>query len=212
MNIKTFIVAIIVTVSIADLKAQEFYAGPQLGITFTQVDGDSYEGFNKVGLVAGGFVGRKLSRNWDLQLEMMYIQKGSRKTPDAENGDYDDYLLKLNYMHFPLVGIFHYKKFSFEAGLSYGRLLSSTEESEGAPIPESSQVPFKNDEWASIIGFSYHINDKLWVNTRFTYSVFLVREPFNGEIPVYNPHWGKPVGQYNDGITISLYYNLFQKM
>ena len=42
------------------LFAQDFKAGARLGICATQVDGDTYEGFNKPGLTLGVFVNRKL--------------------------------------------------------------------------------------------------------------------------------------------------------
>lgn len=192
------------------LFSQEFYAGPVLGASFTQVDGDTYKGYQKAGLVLGGFVGRPINENWKAQLDILYIQKGCRKRPDIERGIDADYLIDLNYIQFPLTLQLKAGNFSIEGGLSLASLLWYTEKVYGEEIPEEDQVPFKSLELSSIIGLSYHITPRLMVNGRFNYSINRIREPFNGDIPVYNPHWGnhKP-GQYNDVITIALYYDLF---
>ncbi len=188
---------------------QNFVAGPKLGVAFTQVDGDSYAGFNKAGLNVGGFVYRSISKDekWGLQFEIEYIQKGSRKYPNVEMGDYREYKISLNYIQFPVFLRFNTKRFSFETGISIGTLLSADELSEGAKIPEENRVPFKTMEYATIFSVSYHFTDRLWINARYSYSIARVRVPYNGEIPVYDPHWdSRKPGQYNDLMVFSLYY------
>jgi hypothetical protein len=196
----------------SQLKAQDFYAGPVVGVSFSQVDGDTYQGFNKAGMILGGFVGRQISENWKAQLEISFIQKGSRKKPDIERGDYTDYLIHLNYIQFPLTVQLSFKRFSFDAGVSVASLLDYREEVDGIAIPEDDQVPFKPLEVSSIFGVSFNITDLLKLNGRFNYSITRIREPFNGDIPVYNPHWEKhKPGQYNDVVTFSLFYDLFYR-
>ena len=75
----------------SQLHSQEFYAGPLAGGAFTQVDGDRYAGYHRVGPVLGGFVGREIWPHWNAQMEIQYIQKGSRKYADVEAGDDRDY-------------------------------------------------------------------------------------------------------------------------
>ena len=193
------------------ISAQDFFAGPVLGASFTQVDGDSYAGFNKAGLKVGGFVGRSLSDLWDVQMEIIYIQKGSRKTPDVKKGDYADYSIQLDYIQFPLIARYKLNKFSFEGGASYGVLLNSVEKVNGDLIPEDSRVPFQKNELASIFSVNYQITDRLKINARYSYSLYRIRIPYNGEIPIYDPYWDrrKP-GQYNHVVNFSFYYNLFQ--
>lgn len=192
--------------------AQDFYAGPVIGASFTQVDGDTYSGYQKAGLVLGGFVGRPINENWKAQLDILYIQKGCRKRPDIESGDDADYLIDLNYIQFPLTLQLSVGHFSFEGGLSLSQLLWYNEKVYGNDIPDEDQVPFKNTELASVLGLTYRITPKLMVNGRFNYSITRIREPYNGDIPVYNPHWGrKKPGQYNDVVTLSLYYDLFNR-
>lgn len=210
---KSLIIIVLLLFSFNTIQSQEFYAGPIVGSAFTQVDGDSYAGFNKVGLRLGGFVGRRIWNDWQVQLEIMYVQKGSKHTPDVEAGDYEDYELKLNYIEIPLMLRYNFDKFSIEGGLSYGSLLSNEEFEDGISfenIPQYEPVQFKDYEIATQFGASYHINKRLKANIRFSYSLFRIRVPFNNEIPLYNPHWSlKQIGQYNDVISLSIYYDLF---
>ena len=87
------------------LFSQQFKAGALAGIATTQVDGDTYAGYNKAGLLAGGFVTHKFSpeSKWSASFEIRYIQKGSRKVPHPDKGDFADYKLKLNYAEVPLL-------------------------------------------------------------------------------------------------------------
>ena len=55
-------IALLLLIFLPDLiYAQGFNAGIRAGIIGSQVDGDTYEGFNKAGITAGLFVNRKLS-------------------------------------------------------------------------------------------------------------------------------------------------------
>lgn len=76
----------------------------RVGVVGSQVDGDTYEGFNKAGITAGLFVNRKLSDLFSLQLEMNYIQKGSRKPLD-DNNTY--YLMRVTYIEVPVLLQWH---------------------------------------------------------------------------------------------------------
>lgn len=196
----------------SQLHSQEFYAGPLAGGAFTQVDGDRYAGYHRVGPVLGGFVGREIWPHWNAQMEIQYIQKGSRKYADVEAGDDRDYSIQLDYIQFPLLMQYTRKSLSFEVGISIASLLGFAEEAYFEAIPTDDQVPFKNIELATLLGINYHFTRNFWINGRMSYSVLPIREPYGGSIPVYDPHWDlqKP-GQYNNVITIALYYNLLTR-
>ncbi|MBK3516254.1 porin family protein [Carboxylicivirga marina] len=208
---KLFLTLFIVSLTIIS-SAQEFRAGPLLGTSFSQVDGDNYVGYNKVGLNLGAFVSRQVGEKWEVQLDIEYMQKGSREAPKPDKGHYDDYKIALSYIQFPVVARYRHKQFSGEAGLSIGALLSSNEEIDGTPIedfPQYDPVPFENMEWATVFGLNYHINDRLWINARWLYSINRIRIPYDGEIPVYNPkpHWfSRKPGQYNNNFVVTAYY------
>ncbi|WP_439181985.1 porin family protein [Carboxylicivirga taeanensis] len=194
------------------IKAQEFRAGPLVGASFSQVDGDYFSGYNKAGFTLGAFVKRPLAKHWDIQLDIAYIQKGSREAPNPEKGKYDDYKIHLDYIQFPLVARYQYRQFSAEGGVSVGVLLGSKEEIDGTPIgdlPEHEMVPFQDIEWASVFGLNYHVNERLWINARWLYSINRIRIPYDGKIPVYDPkaHWlSRKPGQYNNNFVLTFYY------
>ena len=52
---------------------QDFKGGIILGLSTSQVSGDDLAGFNKAGLIFGGFTNRILSSRNSLQLEIIYI-------------------------------------------------------------------------------------------------------------------------------------------
>ena len=84
--------------------AQKFNAGIRAGIVASQVDGDTYEGFDKAGVIAGLYVNRSFSDKFSLQLEMDFIQKGSRMPVDDLN---NYYLMRLSYLEVPLLLQWH---------------------------------------------------------------------------------------------------------
>jgi hypothetical protein len=202
-NFKYLLVFTVLSLWVSNAYSQKFVGGPKAGVTFTQVDGDFYGGYHKAGVNLGGFVYRPISENqkWDLQFEIEYMQKGSRKTPDYDTGDLDDYKLTLNYMQIPVLLRFNMRHVSLEGGISVGTLISSKEvfnELEGGD-------PFKTMEYAALLGINYHFNPKLWINGRYSISMNRVREPYGGDIP--GDLWGcrKP-GQYNNVLAVSIYY------
>lgn len=205
-----FVFSIIASITVA----QEFRAGPLMGIAFSQVDGDNYAGYNKVGINLGAFVSRSISEKWELQFDIAYMQKGSREAPKPDKGRYDDYKISLSYIQFPVVARYQYKQFSMEGGLSIGALISDVEEIEGTPIedlPSYSPVPFQTMEYATVFGLNYHVNERLRINTRWLYSINRIRIPYDGEIPVYNPkpHWlSRKPGQYNNNFVVTAYYTI----
>ncbi len=200
---KYLILSFVLSLTGIDSFSQNFHAGPKGGVTFTQVDGDGYGGYHKVGYNIGGFVYRQISKNnrWDLQFEIEYMKKGSRHTPDYETGNMKDYNLTLNYMQIPIIVRYNMRHVSLEAGISIGTLVSSKEILDYEEI----DYPFKTMEYAGILGINYHFTPKLWINGRYSVSLASIRAPYEEKLPM--DLWGcrKP-GQYNRILEVSVYY------
>lgn len=77
-------------------SAQEFEGGLLCGISASQIDGDDYGGYHKIGLTAGAFLKRELGDNWLTQFEMRYMQKGAAWYEG-------DYIITLNYIELPFL-------------------------------------------------------------------------------------------------------------
>ena len=207
-----FVLAFIVSANMfaqSDLKSEKdnFIVGISGGATFSQVDGDTYGGYHQFGFSAGGFVYRKISKSFDIQMDLGFKQKGSYDGSDAEKGDYSVYYIKLNYIEFPIVARFHFWRMAAEGGVSFGALLSSNEGDENGDYQAN---PFRPYEVGTILGFNYYFTKQVWLNMRYGYSLTAIRLPYEGEVDVYQPKenlfFNREPGQYNSYASMSLNY------
>ena len=186
-------------------QAQSFIGGISAGASFSQVDGDKMAGYNKAGLIVGGFVNKQLGNKVSAQLEMLYIGKGSKRGANPNKGIFDYRRISLHYVEVPVVLQFWYEKLNLtlEGGLSYGVLISSREEDEyGETILVG---PFKKNELGLITGVSYQLSDTFAVGLRFAYSIL----PIASEIEIINGR--RYGGSYNNLICVKLNYLISYK-
>jgi hypothetical protein len=179
--------------------AQEFNGGILGGLSTSEISGDRLQGPNKAGIYVGAFVNRYFSPRSSVQMELDFIQKGSRKNPDSVS--YDTYLLRLNYVELPV----HYKydfheRGTLETGLSLGVLVHSHEEANG--YEWTSGPEFNTLDLSFNIGLYYMIVERLWINVRYSNSVLAVRPHNSGQ----TYRWNK--GQYNEVLSFTLHYEL----
>lgn len=118
--------------SAPEVTGQRFSAGMSAGFNACQIDGDLLAGFDKIGLTAGIRTVIEFESVWNVSMEFLYSERGSR--PDVFNPTYDpDINISLKYVEIPVfvsLGDWYqeegdYYKASFQAGLSYGRLLDA---------------------------------------------------------------------------------------
>lgn len=197
--LRKLLIIIFVCTFIQTLSAQEFDAGIYGGVSATQIDGDSYGGYNKPGVVFGGFVNRELSQQVDWQLGLRYIMKGSRK---ASNEGGLDYKATLHYLEFPItMRYYHYKKLDFEGGLTVGYMVKAFEEINKGGSFETTNS-FDRFEIGAVAGLNYKINESFSVAGFVEYSLIPIR-PY-----ITKPHWLVNNGQYNSVLHFSLVYNI----
>lgn len=196
MKLFAFVCGLLLTVS--SLFAQKFEGGIFTGICGSQVGGDNYSGFNKAGFIIGGLVRRPVSEKWNLQIELLYVQKGSRfVSSDSSKADF--YQIKVNYIEIPFLAQYvRSEKLLFEVGPSFGVLTYSQEENLYGIIP--GQKPFKTTEIAFNLGMEWIIYQNLRLNFRFTNSLLPIREHASGATYLFNQ------GQYNTAIYLTLRY------
>jgi hypothetical protein len=206
---------------IAPLYAQQFKAGLLGGIVTSQVDGDTYSGYDKLGFRAGGFVTSRLfgtpENKWSASFEITYIQKGSKKIPHPAQGDFSEYKLKLNYAEVPVLLRYHFfltdssgnrkMKFALEGGIAFGKLVYSKEYDANGQV--SGGIPFQKTEYSYFLGLNYFFSDKFSFNIRSQYSIFPVRKISSSSS--YYQNWTykflKP-GYYNNLIVFSFFIDL----
>lgn len=158
-----------------------FYGGLIAGANFCQVDGDYFAGYHKIGINVGGIAYAQLKKHLALSLEILYSQKGSRSTAPREvpNGDIiTNYGINANYAEVPImINYFDKRRSHFGAGISYGRLVSSSEVLTTSPPNnvDLSKYPFKDNELEAVAGFELHLVKGLFMNVRFQYSLLPMR-------------------------------------
>lgn len=179
--------------------AQIFKGGVHAGLVGSQVAGDLFSGYNKAGISAGGWVSLQFSVHHELQMELSYIQKGSRENPDYEKDKMDSYLMRLGYVELPLVyRLIYSNKLNFETGLAMDFLIHSSEEYNGDEL----DAPFDKSNLCCILGLTYNLTDKIKVGLRTNNSIFSIRKDrVNGDVWRFFEH-----GQYNDALILGCYF------
>ena len=200
-QIQTLFFFILLSLVVFHAKAQKINGGITAGFTASQVDGDTYSGYDKTGITAGGFIFSEINRNMEWQLSLRYIQKGAKDDINSEINDLNYYKMHLQYFELPFVLRYYYSdKLSFEGGLGAGYAFSGKEEDQQGELPN--QEDFKPLEISMIVGINYHFNKKLFANFQFNYSMFPVRgETGHGTL------WRKS-GQYNNLLNFTINYRI----
>ena len=184
-----------------------FLGGLIAGANFTQVDGDNYAGYRRVGLNAGGVVYTRLSEHFAVSLEILFSQKGSvsdgAQISTKQNFLIEKYGIGLGYAEVPIqLCIFDKHKSHISAGFSVSRLAYSSESATilptGGTATESfdfSPYPFRKMDYNVIAGGSLHLVKGLFLNLRFQYSLRPIRgkddnpPEFSAGRPQYNNMW-----------------------
>ncbi|MDP2424504.1 MAG: outer membrane beta-barrel protein [Bacteroidales bacterium] len=206
--------------------SQQFIGGLKAGVMGTQVDGDTYSGFNKPGVMAGAFVNLRVPFQKDLgielpetanvsptesfspysliQMELAFVQKGSRKNPNYEKEDFDEYLLRTDYVELAILYQFVYsRKLAFEVGPGFGYLLHTFERKNGDT--DLSPVPFRQTIVNYIGGMYFFFNERTSVNLRMNNSILSLRNHERSDNDRYR-FWH--YGQFHVALGLILQYQL----
>jgi len=189
-----------------------FYGGLIAGANFTQVDGDNYAGYHKIGMNVGGIVYTRFDEHLAASIEILYSQKGSRahKEQQTNTGNIiTQYDVNLNYAEVPLqLCYFDRRKSHFGAGISIARLVSVKEDGSLVRPPANpinfDDYPFRKMDYSFIVGGSLHLWQGLFLNARFQYSLRPIRKGTIGtELP---PEYSGRGEQYNNMWTVRVMY------
>jgi hypothetical protein len=187
--------------------SQEFNGGIIAGGVISQVDGDTYDGYHKFGYLAGAFVNLRISPHSAFQLEMEYIQKGSRKNADLEKEDYKSYLLRLHYLEIPVLYQYTFaRRLVAEIGPAADVLLGSYEEKDGYEVPYNT-VPLRRVTLSGILGVSSYLTHHLRAGIRFNYSLLSIRVQQPDGYPEGYRKILFEYGQFNNVLSLSLLWD-----
>ncbi|NUM31459.1 MAG: outer membrane beta-barrel protein [Bacteroidetes bacterium] len=159
LRLKTIIFLLLFLFSFKKNIAQNFKSKVCGGINFSQVDGDKYAGYNKIGSKVGFTFYREFEKNKNLGFELNYSSKGSRKKVTEE--DPSIFKLRINYICLPVFIDFKnvlkgYEKIILKIGISPNILINSKTDF-GFGWQKNNLKPM---ELSSIVGILYQINSK----------------------------------------------------
>lgn len=191
---------ILITLSGYKVDAQRFKADIIGGFNKSQVDGDETAGFRKIGLNTGAGVTIPVYGNWNIGLETIFSQEGSRLKPQFNDSLDGSYKLLLNYVRVPLKIQYVDKNLvSGGAGISWGRLVKIDEFKDGYRVDSVTLLdgPFSRDDWQVFADVNVRVYKTFKVNLRYSYSLKsiahrLVQDSEYGEMNMrkfYNNLW-----------------------
>lgn len=200
MNRNLFILFFLLAANIA--SAQRFDAGLIAGFNGTQVEGDAFKGYNKVGLLAGIFVQTDIAPAVTAGMEIKYSQKGSRRNFNPKTNE-DQYIMRLGYVEIPVFVAFRTNdKSMIIGGISPGVLIHSREIIGVDDVDDPNKAPFKTFDLQPFAGFQFDFLERMSVDLRFALSVV----PIRNKPKATTSYWLN--NQFNNVISLALYYKL----
>tara|TARA_B100001059_G_scaffold167885_1_gene167664 strand:- start:22600 stop:23166 length:567 start_codon:yes stop_codon:yes gene_type:complete len=183
--------------------AQDFGAQLLVGANFSQVDGDQFAGYNKLGVNAGIQINRPINSDWESAFEIRYSMKGSKKVIDPEGPPTETIDLNYHYLEVPfLVKYLGWKKIEPYGGLSLG-VNTFNERDENGRKTKIDRL--KKTEIGFHLGGSYALNKRTNIDLRHSYSLFSIRDY---QVTTNSPSlWGR-VGWFNRLFTVGISYDL----
>jgi hypothetical protein len=194
---------------LSSLNAQSFKGGILLGFTASQIDGDSYSGYDKLGLQGGVFITREILPYLDARFEIKYTSRGARNPASEDN--IGSYLLTLHYVDLPVIAAFKVKNYgSADIGLVPGYMFAAGGEDDAGKLPKDYLVEFHKFDLGLLIGLSIRLTQKASVSLRYSYSIFSIRdlETAGAYYSWFGKIFGHSRGDFNNYLTLGINYNL----
>jgi len=182
------------------LCGQQFNAGVFGGVNISQVSGDSYAGFNKLGLNAGFFVNRLIENHIYWQAEIKYGTRGVYQGPS----DADPSLFKSAYhiVELPLsVNYLFDEKIMVELGISPEVLIAPRFWDEDGLMDKTKYPDNRRFGLSVFAGIGYWFNDKIMAGLRYTNSAIPFRDPEEYHNSQYR-------GLFHNVISVSLAFRI----
>lgn len=131
--------------SLATQSQVDFSGGLIAGGVASQISGDGLGGWDKVGVTGGAWIHMDYNGNVGTWMGMQYVNKGSKKQADANNGDFNSFTYKLDYIEIPLLMTYTRKNWRLGIGPAVGVLINQKIDFNGAvyePSPAFNSLDF----------------------------------------------------------------------
>ncbi len=201
MKVKFILIFITISLFASIAYSQPFEGGFFVGFTASQIDGDTYSGYNKPGLTAGAYISRDINYSLNWKAELRYAQRGAYNKGTEQDPSY--YKITLHYIEIPLV--FQYEVFSrtrLDLGLAPDIYLFHREEDEYGELREEDYPAFHPVGLGALAGINYNLNERWIAGVRYNYSIVPIRSHPSGQTYLLNR------GQYSNVLSLTIYYHI----
>lgn len=179
-------------------SGQAFDGGLLTGLTVSQIDGDTYGGYNKAGAAAGAWIRTAPGSRTRLQLELRFYMKGA--SPGSLTGGAVYPITRLMYVDMPiLMHLQLARRLSVQCGVAGGYLANAGEDINGYGY-QPTTIPFRSFELSGQAGAGFNLTEQWQMNIRFSYSLLPVRLNPGSYVRYFDK------GQYNNSLAFSVYY------
>ena len=208
MKLKIVILFIFPLTILCQEKKNVFNLLLTAGVSPSQVHGDNYSGFHKIGIIGGAGLETVFSEKMSMNLSFLFIQKGAQKNQNLTKGDLTAYYLNLNYLEIPLLITYTQQKIIFDAGLSAAYLVNYYEADQN--MVYTGIFPFRKFDYCVKVGLGYNINQKWFVNFRSSNSFITTRPNRIKQGIYYNNIISRTFnkGYYNNLLEFTLGYRI----
>jgi len=157
---KNIFIILFICLSISSFS-QKFNGFLVFGLSASQIDGDTYGGYHKIGGTLGFDVTYALQNNWSFQTGIDYIGKGA-----ANSKTQYYYRVRLNYVQVPVLWNYYFSEYlSLTGGVNFSYLILGVSPSNPGDLQLRNFVP-------CIYGsVNYKISDKLTFIMGGAYSI-----------------------------------------
>ena len=176
---------------------QRFTATIAAGMNASQIDGDAYAGYHKIGLNIGARAGVQFTPKWEAAFEILFSQQGSQ-SPFIKDQP-REFLLDLIYIEVPLLIYFKdwrvksedgkkdFYRFHFGIGASYNRLMYGKEQTLNGVL-EGDQLyqvanPYLRNHVMLLADINFFFTKNWGINLRYERAPMNIRES-----KLFNPH------------------------
>lgn len=178
----------------------DFTGGLMVGGVTSQMSGDALAGWDKFGVTGGGWIHMDFNGVMGTYLGLQYINKGSKKQADPDNGDNNVFAFRLNYIDMPLMLTYSKSNFRFGLGPSVGVLVS--QKMVYNDISYEPNPNFETLDLAGIFSVTYQPEGNIGIEFRGGTSVI----PIRPAPAVVNKLSYYEQGNYNQWMQIGIQY------
>lgn len=171
---RSIIIFLIIFFTSSIINAQNFDAHIELGFNASQVDGDLYSGYNKLGIHGGLGIAYRMDDSWSVESGIFYDALGSQKELQiGSSAPEEQQKIKLNYISLPLYA--KYRPNNLALDFAMGVQFSYLMESKIQDRTDDALLQFFNKSDIAVnLRARYHFNDNWSISVKASEAISLI--------------------------------------